>query len=593
MVIISDNNCYKDEETFGEHFAQFPYVLSPFQKHAIQGIVEGNHVLVTAATGSGKTLPAEFAIRHFTNLGKRVIYCSPIKALSNQKTFDLAQKYPDISFGLLTGDTKTNPAAQVLIMTTEILMNKLFCSSSSSSSFEMEIETELACVVFDELHYINDAHRGHVWEQSILMLPPSVQMVMLSATLDNPVKFASWVESTGQKHVVICSTDTRIVPLTHYIYINSSEGLFKKMKDKDAEKQVKKSLNRCLTIRSADGVFNSDTYYESKRIKDLLWHHNVSTNRKAVLNDLTAHLNENGMLPAICFVFSRKQVEQCANEIVMTDDSSNSYIIHRECDSIIRRLPNWREYAGLAEYQNLVKLLEKGIGIHHSGMIPVLREIVEFMISKKHIRLLFATESFAIGLDCPIKTAIFINMKKHDGGEHPRYLLSHEYTQMAGRAGRRGIDTVGHVVHCINLFDHPDLLTYKEILCGKPQKLVSKFQIYYSVVLNLFKTSDAVTAAEIEEFINKSMYKCELDKMKSGLLTEIDELRAKVAAKEPYFVDTRNLFETYHRLIEKSQFCANKKRKEIDVAISALKRSIQHWSMIFHITWSIRPLFMN
>ena len=569
MVIISDNNCYKDEETFSEHFAQLPYVLSPFQKHAIQGIVEGNHVLVTAATGSGKTLPAEFAIRYFTNLGKRVIYCSPIKALSNQKTFDLAQKYPDISFGLLTGDIKTNPAAQVLIMTTEILMNKLFCSSSSS--FEMEIETELACVVFDELHYINDAHRGHVWEQSILMLPPTVQMVMLSATLDNPAKFASWVESTGQKQVVICSTDTRIVPLTHYIYINSSEGLFKKMKDKDAEKQVKKSLNRCLTIRSADGVFNSDTYYESKRIKDLLSHHSVSTNRKAVLNNLTAHLNENDMLPAICFVFSRKQVEQCANEIIM-DGTDDSYIIHRECDSIIRRLPNWREYAGLAEYQNLVKLLEKGIGIHHSGMIPVLREIVEFMISKKHIRLLFATESFAIGLDCPIKTAIFINLKKHDGGEHPRYLLSHEYTQMAGRAGRRGIDTVGHVVHCINLFDHPDLLTYKEILCGKPQKLVSKFQIYYSVVLNIFKSSDAVTAAEIEEFINKSMYKCELDKMKSGLLTEIDVLRAKVAVKEPYFVDTLNLYETYHGLIEKSQFCANKKRKEIDAAISALKK---------------------
>jgi len=569
MVIISDNNCYKDEETFSEHFAQFPYALSPFQKHAIQGIVEGNHVLVTAATGSGKTLPAEFAIRHFTNLGKRVIYCSPIKALSNQKTFDLAQKYPDISFGLLTGDTKTNPAAQVLIMTTEILMNKLFCKSSSS--FEMDIETELACVVFDELHYINDAHRGHVWEQSILMLPPTVQMVMLSATLDNPTKFASWVESSGQKQVVICSTDTRIVPLTHYIYINSSEGLFKKMKDKDAEKHVKKSLNRCLTIRSADGVFNTDTYYESKRIKDLLSHHSVSTNRKAVLNDLTAHLNENDMLPAICFVFSRKQVEQCANEIVM-DGTDDSYIIHRECDSIIRRLPNWREYAGLAEYQNLVKLLEKGIGIHHSGMIPVLREIVEFMISKKHIRLLFATESFAIGLDCPIKTAVFINLKKHDGGEHPRYLLSHEYTQMAGRAGRRGIDTVGHVVHCINLFDHPDLLTYKEILCGKPQKLVSKFQIYYSVVLNLFKSSDAVTAAEIEEFINKSMYKCELEKMKSGLLTEIEELRAKVAVKEPYFVDTRNLFETYHRLIEKSQFCANKKRKEIDASISALKK---------------------
>ena len=186
MVIITDNNRYEEDDgkKFAEHFAQFPYELSPFQKHAIKGIVEGNHVLVTAATGSGKTLPAEFAIRHFTSLGKRVIYCSPIKALSNQKTYDFTQKYPDISFGLLTGDIKTNPMAQVLIMTTEILMNRLFTLStpetkSVHASFEIDIENDLACVIFDELHYINDAHRGHVWEQSILMLPPHIQMVML------------------------------------------------------------------------------------------------------------------------------------------------------------------------------------------------------------------------------------------------------------------------------------------------------------------------------------------------------------------------------------------------------------------------------
>ena len=189
MVLTTDNNNYSNDSKYGEYFKLFCYELSPFQKHAIQGIVDGNHVLVTAATGSGKTLPAEFAIRHFTGLGKRVIYCSPIKALSNQKTFDFTHKYPDITFGLLTGDIKTNPTAQVLIMTTEILMNQLFAKNrtESSLSFSMDIETELGCVIFDEFHYINDAHRGHVWEQSILMLPQHVQMVMLSATLDDPV----------------------------------------------------------------------------------------------------------------------------------------------------------------------------------------------------------------------------------------------------------------------------------------------------------------------------------------------------------------------------------------------------------------------
>ena len=575
-----------DDAEYEGFFNLFKYDLSPFQKDAIRSIVDGNHCLVTAPTGSGKTIPGEFAIQHFVKQGKKVIYTSPIKALSNQKFYEFAKKYPEITFGLLTGDIKINTQADVLIMTTEVLMNKLFLMSSSTVSsltFEMDIENELGCVVHDEVHYINDAHRGHVWEQCILMLPPQVQMVMLSATLDNPAKFAKWIESKHtEKQVVICSTDTRIVPLTHYVYISSPEGLFKKMKDKDTEQLVRKSLNRCLTIRTADGVFSTDTYNETKRILALMEKHDVHQQRRTVLNDLLLHLRDHDMLPAICFVFSRKLVEQCAEEVsvrVLEDDSKVPYTIERECDAIIRRLPNWREYAGLPEYRALVKLLEKGVGIHHSGMIPVLREIVEFMISKKYIRILFATESFAIGLDCPIKTAIFINLKKHDGGEQPRYLLSHEYTQMAGRAGRRGIDTVGHVIHCGNLFEQPDIITYKEILSGKPQKLVSKFQIYYPVVLNVFKTSKQVLVEEIEAFVNHSMYKSELDSIQRGLLDEYEQIDEKVTAKHNGFASLktpRDVLDTYDSLIEKSKFCANKKRKEIDAQIKELKMANPH-----------------
>jgi len=218
----------------------------------------------------------------------------------------------------------------------------------------------------------------------------------------------------------------------------------------------------------------------------------------------------------------------------------------------------------------LVALLEKGIGIHHSGMIPVLREIVEFMISKKYIKVLFATESFAIGLDCPIKTAVFINLKKYDGGDSPRYLLPHEYTQMAGRAGRRGIDTVGHVVHCSNLFELPSMTTYKEVLCGKPQKLESKFQIYYSVVLNLFKNAEKVSVKDIEKFIAKSMLQTELDNMSSGLLREVEDTEKKIEQKEQGFANlktSRETLKTYSDLLVKQQFSANKKRKEIDISI--------------------------
>ncbi len=577
MVKITDNNTYENvNENHSNYFELFPYELSPFQKHAIQGIVEGNHVLVTAATGSGKTLPAEFAIQHFVGLGKRVIYCSPIKALSNQKTYDFRLKYPHISFGLLTGDIKSNPSAQVLIMTTEILMNKLYQSDnqttgSGSISFDMNIEEELGCVIFDELHYINDEHRGHVWEQSIMMLPKHVQMVMLSATLDDPVKFAKWIESDAVgKEVVICSTDKRIVPLSHYMYLCSTEGLFKKLKCKETEQLVKKSLNKCLPLQSADGKFNEDVYKEAKGVLQIMNDQAVYMKRKHVLNELAAHMYNSDMLPAIAFVFSRRLVEQCAEDIdvrILEDDSKVTYVVRKECEAIIRKLPNWREYESLPEYQTLVRLLEKGIGIHHSGMIPVLREIVELMISKKYIKLLFATESFAIGLDCPIRTAVFLGLQKYTGtGSGSRYLLAHEYTQMAGRAGRRGIDTVGHVIHCNNLFELPSMSTYKEMLCGKPQKLVSKFKIDYQVV---FKACS----------VEKSMYQGELLKMHQGLVAEkaaCEEAIAKKDAGFQYLQTPRDQLATYFNLIKSAAMAANKKRKEIDGHIRKLKDSYKY-----------------
>lgn len=578
MVIITDNNNYDTNENYSSYFELFSYVLSPFQKHAIQGIVDGNHVLITAATGSGKTLPAEFAIQHFVNLGKRVIYCSPIKALSNQKTFDFRNKYPNISFGLLTGDIKSNPCAQVLVMTTEILLNKLYNQTNASSlSFDMDIESELGCVIFDELHYINDEHRGHVWEQSIMMLPKHVQMVMLSATLDDPAKFASWIESSQKdgepseeapcrvpsKSVVLCSTDKRIVPLSHYMFMCSTEGLFKKLKCKETEQRVKHSLNKCLPIQSADGKFNESVYKESRDILNIMNDNAVYMKRKHVLNELATHMYNNDMLPAIAFVFSRKLVEQCAQDIdvrVLEDDSKVTYNVRKECEAIIRKLPNWREYEALPEYQELVRLLEKGIGIHHSGMIPVLREIVELMISKKYIKLLFATESFAIGLDCPIRTAVFLGLQKYtDGGQ--RYLYAHEYTQMAGRAGRRGIDTVGHVIHCNNLFELPPINVYKEVLCGKPQKLVSKFQLYYPVVFN-------------ECNIKNSMYQEEITKMRKGLEQELANNEESIAKKDAGFVylsTPRDQLACYFDLMHKAQMATNKKRKEIDGHIRKLK----------------------
>jgi superfamily II RNA helicase len=594
VKITNDKTVFPSDSKYNSYFESYPYTLSNFQKHAIAAIVDGDHALVCAPTGSGKTLPAEFAIRHFTGLGKRVIYCSPIKALSNQKLFDFSRKYPEISFGLLTGDIKTNPTAQVLIMTTEILMNRLFTLSKtdvvSSLSFDMDIENELGAVIFDELHYINDQHRGHVWEQSILMLPSHIQMIMLSATLDDPVKFASWCEQRSksdkenikESQVVICSTSHREVPLTHYTFICSSEGLFKKVKNKDLEERVRSSLNQCLTIKTAEGEFIEDTFFETGAIMNLMSENNTISRRKFVLNELFTHLKTNNMLPAIVFIFSRRLVEQCAEEItVPLYDSDvedyNPFLVRRECDAVLRRLPNWREYADLPEYKTLVSLLEKGIGIHHSGMIPILREIVELMISKKYIKVLFATESFAIGLDCPIKTAIFISLKKFDGSNQ-RYLLPHEYTQMAGRAGRRGLDTVGHVVHCANLFEQPQLETYKEVLCGKPQKLVSKFQIYYPTILNVLKNNGHATIKDITDFVDRSMMKSELEMVERGILQELEAIEVRINIKEEFMNNVKTPRETlneYNKILDILPYASNKKLKEIDASIKKMKTSYE------------------
>jgi len=587
VKICSDEYPTEQDEKYADYFNRFPYPLSPFQKHALEAIIEGHHVLVTAHTGSGKTLPAEFAIQHFFGLGKKVIYTSPIKALSNQKYYEFTKKYPDISFGLLTGDIKTNPDADVLIMTTEILMNYLFqrepnepsntllSTNNAPLAFNIDVQKDLGCVVFDEVHYINDKERGQVWEKTILMLPPHIQMVLLSATIDNPAGFAEWIEkrhskseSEGliSKHVALASTNHRVVPLSHYGFLTTVEAIFKVVRDKTTQQFIRDTTNKLIPLQDHKGGFNDTGYRNIVKVRELLDNNYVDMKRKNVLNQLSLFLRDHDMLPAIAFVFSRKHVELCAKDItvpLLEDDSKVGYTVRRECEQIVRKLPNYQEYLQLPEYNQVVGLLEKGIGIHHSGMIPILREIVELMISKKYIKLLFATESFAIGLDCPIRTAIFTSLTKFDGSSE-RYLMAHEYTQMAGRAGRRGIDTVGHVVHCNNLFNVPTLNDYKTMLGGVPQKLVSKFHISYSLILNLLKNGQS---SGFDKFSEKSMIRNEIQKSIQADKNYMEELSVKLnkrwqtikMSKTP-----KEVCDQYIDLETKLKTAVNKKRKDIE-----------------------------
>ena len=575
MVVVCDAP-FPNESKYDAHFDLFPYPLSDFQKYSIQAVVEGHHSLITAHTGSGKSLPAEFAIQYFAGAKKKkVIYTSPIKALSNQKYYEFTQKYPHISFGIMTGDIKVNPDADVLIMTTEILMNHLFMMNNESEKktqsqlqFQMDINKDLACVVFDEIHYINDVDRGRVWEQTILMLPPHIQMIMLSATIDAPEKFAKWCEKPESgKQVYLSSTHTRIVPLVHYGYLVVNDGTLKSLKDKETIAKLQKSTGTLIPLKSENGEFLDPGYVEIKRTRELLDANKAFTKRPHVLNSLALMLRDREMLPAIAFVFSRKNVEKCAEEItvpLLEFDSKVAYTIKRECEQIVRKLPNHEEYLALPEYKQLVALLEKGVGIHHSGMIPVLREIVEFMISKRYIKLLFATESFAIGLNCPIRTAIFTSLTKFDG-RGLRFLLPHEYNQAASRCGRRGIDTIGHVVHCNNLFDMPTSVEYKNMLCGKPQALVSKFRISFSIVLNLMRNKiDMCTIADFTQFVEKSMIQNEIGISAESERRSLDRVRGELAKIEiPH-----DVLDTYLELKELASMYSNKKKKEVERKLS-------------------------
>jgi len=584
MVKVCQDSYHNNNADMEQYFNMFPYELSAFQKYSIEGIVEGHHVLVCAPTGSGKTLPAEFSIQYFVEKRKKVVYLSPIKALTNQKYYEFGQKYPHISFGLLTGDIKTNPNADVVIMTTEIFMNALFASNNDNDkkglSFHVDVN-EIGCVVFDEVHYINDAERGQVWEKTILMLPPNIQMVMLSATIDNPLGFATWIKNRynglDDKMVYLAYTNHRIVPLHHYGFLTTSEMIFKKIKDKDLQSQIRNNTNKLIDLQGPiGGGFIEQGYRDIIKYRELFEKNQVTINRKHALNQLSLHLRDRDMLPAIVFVFSRKNVELFASEItipLLEDDSKVPYIVRRECEQIVRKLPNFTEYLQLPEYVKLVGLLEKGIGIHHSGMIPVLREIVELMISKRYIKMLFATESFAIGLDCPIRTSVFTSLSKFDG-TYERYLLPHEYTQMAGRAGRRGIDRVGYVVHCNNLFTPPLITDYKTILSGVPQKLISKFRISYDLVLNLIKYNHQ--SCELDTFSEKSMIKGELLKQIEAQTNKILDLENKIAKKRESFTYLRTPIEKcreYMDYEEKLITLVNKKKiqKQYETSMSLLK----------------------
>ena len=555
----------------------FPFELDTFQTKAIDAIIDNKHALVTAHTGSGKTIPAEFSIQYFHQKQKRVIYTSPIKSLSNQKYHEFTSQFPDISFGILTGDIKYNPDADVLIMTTEILRNILIhykkrekeitCekeqNNQESNSIPIRVGTisfqidmnDVGCIIFDEVHYINDQQRGKVWEECIMNSPPHTQLVMLSATIDRASYFASWVSTTTHRPVEICGTNHRVVPLIHYSMLSIQDSTFSKLAIKDPKLNL--NLNHSMIpIKEPHKPYREKVIHRVDKIHTYLERMSYVSKANYVLNDTIRILRDTDKLPAICFVFSRKKAEEYARQIQINlhdtenvnDDTRKTSRVHQECQHIIRKLTNHTEYSTNLEYQQTIKLLEKGIAVHHSGVIPVLREMIELLFSKGYIKCLFATETFAVGINMPTKSVVFTSLTKYDGVQE-RYLYSHEYTQMAGRAGRRGLDPIGHVIHLHSMFPPPSTSEYSILLSGKPQTLQSKFTIDFSLVIRCVHMG-ITKSTDFLEYFQNSMLNTDMTNETNADKKKQDEMYKKVFELEEQLQLTNKpeltkVFQTY------------------------------------------------
>jgi superfamily II RNA helicase len=604
MVKICDNkypDCFND--TYLKYFNMYPYELSCFQKYSIEAIVEGHHVLVTAHTGSGKTMPAEFAIDYFVSMKKRVIYTSPIKALSNQKFREFSEKFPNISFGILTGDIKFNPEADVIIMTTEILQNLLYkkkCTDCTDSNkinengssqltnidknmFNINIDLDLSCVIFDEIHYINDENRGKVWEETIIMLPKHIQMIMLSATIDKPEIFARWCETRENndenKIVYIASTNKRVVPLSHYSFISSVAGVNKKITDKGLLSLIDKYTDKPVLLQDHNGTFNNITYDNISKIKSLFYKQRIIIKRQHVINNLLDNLFKTNKLPAICFVLNKKLLEKCASEVtvnIIDIDNDDNHLVVNECNYIIRKLTNYNEYIHTPEYMLLVSLAKKGIGMHHAGMLPILREMTELLFVKKFIKVLFATETFSIGINMPTKTVIFTNISKFDGYNN-RLLYPHEYTQMSGRAGRRGIDTVGHVIHLTNLFNNEDYTkqTFMKMMTNTPQLFSSKFKVSFDLIINLIMSN----TINIYDYLNQSMISWDIKNILTNINKSISELTDKINNNELIVKKNKipnDILIQYIEYLKLIDIFRNNKQKKLIKKIKNIKDNYEH-----------------
>lgn len=486
----------------GEPAKVYSFSLDPFQKESILCVDNNQSVLVSAHTSAGKTVIAEYAVAKSLKNKQRVIYTTPIKALSNQKYREFLEEFKDV--GLVTGDVTINPSASCLIMTTEILRNMLYRGS--------EIMREVGWVIFDEIHYMRDKERGVVWEETLILLPHNVHFVFLSATIPNARQFVEWVSHLHQQPCHVVYTDYRPTPLQHFIYPAGGTGIHMVVDESGTFKDD--SFNAAMAVLQNAGDAAKG---------DQKGRHGGFANKDPTQSDIfkvTKMIMERNFAPVIVFSFSKKDCELFAMQMAKLDfnTTAEKQLVDEVFNNAMDVLSD--DDRTLPQVENILPLLRRGIGIHHGGLLPILKETIEIMFSEGLIKALFATETFAMGLNMPARTVLFTGMRKFDGREY-RWITSGEYIQMSGRAGRRGLDDKGIVILMVDEKVPP--AAGRDIVKGLPDPINSAFHLTYNMVLNLLRVEEINPEYMLERSFYQFQNQTNIPLLHKSYLEKLDE----------------------------------------------------------------------
>ena len=457
----------------------YPFELDTFQKEAVVHLERRESVFVAAHTSAGKTVVAEYAIalskKHLT----RTIYTSPIKALSNQKYRDFEKTFEDV--GLITGDVQLNASASCLIMTTEILRSMLYRGA--------DLIRDVEWVIFDECHYVSDPDRGVVWEEVIILLPDHVNLIFLSATVPNTFEFADWVGRVKKKKIHVIATSKRPTPLEHFLFagkdlhkIVDKTGTFIRAGYEAAQTSLSESQTKSKGTKKQQNLKTKLDKVKQKSASE------KQGSELSQLHTLVRHLEKTDLLPVVIFVYSKRRCESAGFGMIGIDLTTNAEkkAIRSFFEASITRLNS--SDRTLPQILRMKELLSRGIGVHHSGVLPIVREVIEILFARGQCKVLFATETFAMGLNMPARSVVFNSLRKHDGTQF-RDLLPGEFLQASGRAGRRGMDAVGTVIIAC-WHEIPDISLLKKLVVGKAERLQSQFRLTYNQILNLLRVED-------------------------------------------------------------------------------------------------------